>query len=311
MTSGRTVHLIANPNSGRGSQRRAEKIDLFRETLLSHGVGSSLSLTVSVGDAARLAREATQRGEREIVVAGGDGTINEALQGLIGTGARLGVLPSGTANVLARALSLPSDPERAARVVALGASRKIYAGLATEEATGARRYFLLMAGAGLDASVVARVSPRLKRRVGEAAFWFSGLSHLVSWEPAPFSVEIGGETHAATFAAIGRAPRYGGELSITPRARLDAPEFEVCVVDTRSRLRYLRLLAHSLRAGGAPEGRGGVRYFRATRVRAVGGGALVQADGELIGALPMTFEIVADPVEVIAPPEDEAGRIGY
>ena len=307
----RTVVLIANPNAGRGGRARASQLERFRALLEARGVRCRLALTRAPEDATRLAREAVAGGEREIVVSGGDGTINEALQSIVGTPARLGILPAGTANVLARELKLPFDAERAAETVARGATRKVYAGLAFCEATRARRYFLLMAGVGLDASVVKRVRPRLKRRVGEAAFWVSGLSHLASWEPVPFHVEIDGRKFPATFAAVGRAAHYGGELSITPRARLDAPEFEVCLINSRSRLRYLQLLAGAMRAEGIEGDRRGVRYLRATRARAEGDGVLVQADGELIGELPMTFEIVPAPIKLIVPPADKPKRIGY
>jgi diacylglycerol kinase (ATP) len=308
----RTVRLIANPNAGRGGARRAAEIARFCELLKRHGVEAEVALTREPNDATRLAREAVAEGAREIVVSGGDGTINEALQSIVGTNVRLAVLPAGTANVLARELSLPFDVERAAALVARGATRKVYAGLAFDETTAARRYFILMAGIGLDASIVNRVRPRLKRRVGEAAFWVSGLSHLASWQPVPFRIEIEGETLDATFAAVGKASRYGGDLSITPRARLDAPEFEVCIIDSQSRLRYLSLLTRVMRAGGAATDMRGVRYLRTTRVRAEGEGVLVQADGELIGTLPMTFEIVPDPLEIVAPHADEKPRrIGY
>jgi diacylglycerol kinase (ATP) len=305
----RTIRLIANPNAGRGGARRAAEIARFQELLKEHGVESELALTQAPDDATRLAREAVAEGVGEIVVSGGDGTINEALQAIVGTNTRLGVFPSGTANVLARELALPFDAARAASVIARGAARKVYAGLAVDETTSVSRYFILMAGVGLDASVVKRVRPRLKRRVGEAAFWFSGLSHLADWQPVPFRVEVGDETFPATFAAIGNAARYGGDLFVTPRARLDAPEFEVCVINSRSRLRYLQLLTHAMR--GVAADRRGVRYLRATRVRAVGDQVLVQADGELIGTLPMTFEIVPRPVEIIAPPADKPRKIGY
>lgn len=256
--------------------------------------------TSAAGDATRLATAAAQAGIEEVIVSGGDGTINEALQGLVGTRVRLGIWPAGTANVLARELQLPFDAERAAEVIARGATRRIYAGCATEELTGARRYFFLMAGIGLDASVVERVSARLKRRVGEGAFWVSGLTHLVRWRPIPFRVEIGEQIFPATFAALGRAAHYGGDISVTPRARLDEPEFEICIVNSRSRLRFLHLLAHALRPDGVRREMPGVRYVRATRARAEGE-ARMQVDGELVGQLPVTFEIVSTPVEVIAP----------
>lgn len=233
-------------------------------------------------------------------MAGGDGTINEALQGLVGTGVRLGVWPAGTANVLARELGLPFDLPGLVEVLARGETRRIYVGGATIEQTGARRYFCLMAGVGLDASVVAHVRPRLKQRIGKGAFWVSGLSHLAYWQPAPFEVEVGQETYEATFAAIGKTAHYGGQLNVTPRARLEEPEFEICLVSSQSRLRFLQLLAHTMRRDGAPRALAGVRFIRATSARATGD-AHVQVDGELIGQLPMTFEIVPEPIEVFAP----------
>ena len=301
MSEPRRILLIANPLAGRGGQRaRAFRTARFHGLLREGGVECEIAFTAAPGDATRLAREANGAGFREVVVSGGDGTINEALQGLVGTGVRLGVWPAGTANVLARELKLPLDVEGAARAVVRGETRLIYAGCATWEETGERRYFLLMAGIGLDASVVERVRPRLKRRVGKGAFWVSGLSHLAAWRPRQFEIEAGGHTVPATFAAVGKAAHYGGELGITPRARIDAPDFEICAVDSASRLRYLRLLSHALRREGVPATTSGVRFLRATRARATGDAA-VQVDGELFGRLPMTFEIVADPIEVIAP----------
>src|SRR2546423_12172076 len=177
MTSARTVQLISNPNAGRGGRQRAAEVARFCALLEARGVAVEVLSTTAPHDTTRLAREAAERGAREIVVAGGDGTINEALQGLVGTGARLGIWPAGTANVLARELGLPFDLPGVVDVIARACSRRIYLGCATEEATEARRYFCLMAGIGLDASIVARLPPRLTRRVGQGAVWGSGLRH--------------------------------------------------------------------------------------------------------------------------------------
>ncbi|HYY57790.1 MAG TPA: diacylglycerol kinase family protein [Pyrinomonadaceae bacterium] len=300
MTERTVAVLISNPNAGRGGRARAREVERFRDHLRSRGIEVEVLNTSGPRDAARLAGLAAARGGvREVIVSGGDGTINEALQGLVGTGARMGIWPRGTANVLARELGIPSDAAAAAEVIARGVSRRLHIGTATAEASGERRYFLLMAGIGLDASIVEGVRPRLKRRVGEAAFWYSGVVHLLRWRPLPFRVEIDGETYPATFAAVGNAPHYGGDLSITPRARLDQPEFEICVINSRSRFRYLRLLSRALR-GGVPPGTPGVRFIRSTCARATGD-VLVQIDGEVIGRLPMTFEIAPHSIEVITP----------
>jgi diacylglycerol kinase (ATP) len=295
----RTVVLISNPNAGRGGAHRASAVDRFCEHLNSHGIKVEVVHTTGPGEAEHLAARAVTEGVREVIVSGGDGTINEALQALVGNEARLGIWPSGTANVLARELNLPFSAEAAAEVIARARQRPIYAGCAIEEQTARRRYFVLMAGLGLDASIVRRVRPRLKRRVGEAAFWYSGLEHLARWQPVPFKVEVDGQTFPATFAAIGKAAHYGGNLAITPRARLGEPEFEICLINSRSRIRFLYLLSHAMR-GGVTRDTPGVRFIRTKRTRATGD-VLVQADGELIGQLPMTFEVGSQAINVIAP----------
>ena len=294
----REAVLISNPNAGRGGLQREREIARFCASLKKRGVEVQALNTNGPNDAARLAADAAREGVRDVIVSGGDGTINEALQGLMGTGARLAVWPRGTANVLAHELSLPFDAEDAAEVIARGRALPVYVGCATNETTGEQRYFFLMAGIGLDASVVQHVRPRLKRRIGEAAFWYAGLGHLAHWQPSPFNVEVEGETYRATFAAIGKAAHYGGNLAITPRARMEDPDFEVCIVNSKSRLKFLHLLSHAVRRSGVAENTRGVRFIRATRAR-VTGNALVQIDGELTGQLPITFEIAPSPIEII------------
>jgi diacylglycerol kinase (ATP) len=289
--------LIYNPNAGRGGARREREVSQFCSYMEELGLAIEAWKTRAPNDATELVRRAAAEGVNQVVVSGGDGTINEALQGLIGTDMRLGIWARGTANVLARELKLPFSVRQAAEVVARGETERIYVGCATVEETGERRFFILMAGVGLDASVVRNVRPRLKRRIGKGAFWFSGLSHLARWRPVPFEVEVDGQSFPATFAAVGKSSRYGGDLAITPRARLEEPEFEICLINSHSRLRYLHLLSHAMREG-LQSNRPGVRYLRATRARATGP-VMVQVDGELLGMLPMTFEIEPFPINII------------
>jgi diacylglycerol kinase (ATP) len=295
----RRAILISNPKTGRYGSRRLRSIEDVASQLRSLGVEVDLKLTTAPGEATDLAARAASNGSTDVIVAGGDGTINEAIQGLAGTHARLAIIPRGTANVLARELNLPLDEEQAAAIVARGNARRIHLGLATEETTRKSRLFVLMAGIGLDASVVQRTHPRLKKRIGKGAFWISGLSHLADWKPSPFTLEIDGREYTGTFAAIGKAARYGGDLLITPGARLEKPEFEICIIETLSRVSYLRLLSYAVRAG-MPRNLPGVRFVNATRVRATGD-APVQVDGELLGQLPMRFEIAPESLEVIVP----------
>ncbi len=297
MSKRRTI-LISNPKTGRYAARQLPSLEAICEQLRQLGLEVELAVTTGPGDATRIAAQAADNGHSDVIVSGGDGTINEALQGLVGKEARLAVLPHGTANVLARELKLPLDCQQALAVIARGRSRRIHVGCAIGS-SGAKRFFLLMAGIGLDASLVGRVHPGLKKRFGKAAFWYSGLTHLTNWKPVPFELEVNGEYHTATFAIIGKAASYGGDLTVTPRARLDQPEFEICLVESTSRLRYLHLLSYAMR-GGVPNDKRGVRFLCATRAFAQGT-APVQVDGELIGRLPMSFEIAPYSIEVIIP----------
>jgi diacylglycerol kinase (ATP) len=295
----RKAILISNPKTGRYATRRLPAIEVIHSQLSAAGLEVELVATTAPGDATRIAADAARNGLSDVIVAGGDGTINEALQGIVGTSVRLGILPRGTANVLACELGLPIDCHRAASVIAQGKTQRVHIGCATNENNGSKRHFLLMAGIGLDASVVRGVQPGLKKRFGQGAFWFSGLSHLADWKPEPFEIEVDGKHFTATFATIGKAASYGGDLTVTPRAQLDQPDFEICVIDSTSRLRYLYLLSHAMRRG-VPPGRIGVHFLRATNARATGD-AGVQVDGELLGSLPMRFEIAPQSLEVIVP----------
>lgn len=295
----RKALLISNPKTGRYGSRRAPQLNKVCDYLRDQGIEIELVVTTGPGDATRLAASATEKGFNEVLVSGGDGTINEVLQGMIGTGPRLGILPTGTGNVLARELKLPLKSAQAVEVIARGLTRRIYAGCAIDETFGTRRYFLLMAGIGLDASVVSRVHPGLKKRIGKAAFWYSGLSQLADWQPIPFEIEVDRVSYEATFAVIGKAAGYGGELAVTPRARIDRPEFEICIIGSRSRLRYLRLLSYVMR-GGIPANKQGILFLHSAAAY-VRGDTAVQVDGELIGNLPMHFEIAGQTIEVIVP----------
>jgi len=295
----RSAILIANPKTGRYGSRRLRPIEQVASQLRSLGLDVELKLTSAPGEATEIAAHAARSGTSDVIVAGGDGTINEAIQGLAGSKARLAIIPRGTANVLARELKLPLDDEQATLIAAQGTARRIHLGLATEETSGTSRLFVLMAGIGLDASVVQRVQPRLKKRIGKGAFWISGLSHLADWQPTPFTLEIDGQRYIGTFAAIGKAARYGGDLLIPPEARLEEPQFEICLIETLSRLRYLQLLSYAVRAG-MPRNKPGVRFLKTASVRATGD-APVQVDGELIGQLPMRFDISPHSLDVIVP----------
>lgn len=291
--AGSNAVLIYNPISGRRGAR-TESVATMADALRARGLRVVPRMTASPGDATALAREAAAAGAGVVIVHGGDGTVNEAVQGLAGGSTPLAVWPGGTANVLARELGLPSAPERVADVIAAARIRRVSLGRAGE------RYFLLMAGVGLDAAVVRDVNPGLKRLTGEGAYWMAGLKQLADWRPTRFSIEADGQQHGATFAVIANAASYGGGFRFAPEASMDDDVLDLCLFDSDKRHRFARYLAAAFT--GSHLGLPGVTYLRARRALAHGTDEqLVQVDGELLGPLPMAFECVPAALSLVVP----------
>ncbi len=208
----RSAVIIYNPGSGR-RRGRHQAVSQMVELLQPRGLSVEPRATAAPGDATRLSRDALAAGVQTIVVHGGDGTVNEALQPLVGGPTPLAVWPGGTANVLARELALPGDLEGVADMIAAGRTRRVSVGRAGS------RYFLVMAGVGLDAALVRAVNPRLKRLTGQGAFWIAWLQQLIRWQPQPFMIEVDGQRYGATFTVLANAASYGGGLRIAPASQ--------------------------------------------------------------------------------------------
>jgi diacylglycerol kinase (ATP) len=300
MSKARNAVIVFNPRSGAHRKRdRTEEVRGFVRLLAQRGIDAEPWPTTGPGAASELARRAVEQGVDLVVGSGGDGTLNEVLQGMVGSRTPLGVWASGTANVLAHDLGLPTGLEAIADTIASGRERRIAVGLAGV------RYFFLMAGIGLDASIVKNVSPALKAKAGEAAFWLSGLKHFVAWKPEPFTLVVDGVEYEGAFAAIGNSPSYGGGFKVTPRADLDEAQLDVCIFPTRRfAFTYTRDMVACM--FGDPTRFGDVTYVKAHTVDARGNAEnqpWVQVDGELLGPLPMRFEAVPDALTVLVSKE--------
>lgn len=275
-------------------------IEEIQQALRGFGIEVKLEPTTGPGSATEIARAAVERGEKMIIVCGGDGTINETVQPMVGTDCALAVWPGGTANVLARELKLPNDPDTLARIIATGVTRRISVGHAYKRESGWQRYFLLMAGIGVDAAIVQGVDPQLKRRTGVGAFWVSALNYLRRMPLTPFSLGIGQEHYDATFACIGNAAEYGGWFNLTPEASLEEGTLDVCIFNSRNRAGLLWSAFRGLR--GTHLKSSDVVYRKAVVAYANSNtDAMVQLDGEVVGTLPMLFASLPEALSVVVP----------
>lgn len=272
---------------------RAHKI------LTAQGRRVTLCPTTGPNTAGAIAHQQIARGADLIIVAGGDGTINEAAEGMIGSSIPLGVLPCGTANVLAMELKLGSDPVRAARRLDELRPRRIAAGHILCEDRKVSRHFLLMAGIGLDAHIVYNVNAGLKARTGKFAYWVAGWS-LLGKRLAQMDVEVGGARHRCSFVLLSRVRNYGGDFEIAKTVRLTDATFEAVLFEGETATRYVTYFAGM--AANRLTGMKGVEILRADKAKVASGEtAYVQIDGEFAGRLPAEVRIVPNALTLLMP----------
>jgi len=237
-TPAKSVLLIRNPIAGR---RRQGLVDAVMRQLEAEGWTVEKVDTAAAGDARRLAESREVDRYAVIAVAGGDGTINEVVNGLAarGEGAPpLAIVPLGTANVLAHELGLAAKASAVARTITSGRAVLVHPGQASGE--GDPRCFSLMAGAGFDAKVVAGVSAPLKRRFGKAAYVWRSLIETRRYRPVRYAVEIDGVPYEAASVIVTRSRHYAGPYVVAPNAALGEPLLHVCLFERWGRRQTLR-----------------------------------------------------------------------
>ena len=259
--------------------------------------------TTGPATAGAIARAHIAQGADLIVVAGGDGTINEAAEGIVNTDVPLAILPGGTANVLAMELKLSKRLERVAARLDECRPRRISVGHVTC-APNISRHFLLMAGIGLDAHIVRHVNPDLKARTGKFAYWVAGWS-LLGRRLAQVDVEIDGQPYGrCSFALAAKVRNYGGDFEIAREVTLFDDQVEVVLFQGRSSVPYVKYFAGM--ALNRLNGMRGVTVLRGEclKLRPAGNDpAWVQIDGELAGQLPAAIRIVPQALTLLVPPE--------
>lgn len=293
-----SICIIFNPAA------RGEKARRFRRHLDAIGAQSTLKLTSGPGDARRLAAEAVAEEFETVVAAGGDGTVNEVLNG-IGDArdgferARLGVLPLGTVNVFARELNLPLKLGAAWEVVLTGNETRIDLPKVDYGADGASqsRYFAQLAGAGLDARAVELVDWEWKKKIGPLAYVVAGFQALAGM---PSQITVADGRHALTggLVLVGNGRLYGGPFRVFPKADLRDGLLEVCVFPRVNWLTLARC-GPSLLAGGVLPASSN-QVFQAQSVTLTSPASTpIQIDGELLGHLPATFSIERSRLRVV------------
>lgn len=291
---GRQVTLLVNPTSGRGAGAPAGRRAADR--LVDAGLSVSEVVGRDVREAADLAKEAVEAGAEALVVVGGDGMVHLGVQAVGGTDVPLGVIPAGTGNDFARALGIPlNEPELGADIVVGGRTRRVDLGRSEDQ------WFACVVAAGFDARVNDRANrirwPRGPRRYDLATFIELGVFH-----PIPYTLDLDGEILEldAMLVAVGNTPSYGGGLLITPGASLDDGLFDVLVVAPVSKLTLLRVYPKV--RYGTHLAHPAISVRRARRVRISAPDVTAYVDGERLGPLPRTFEVVPHVLSVLAPP---------
>jgi diacylglycerol kinase (ATP) len=316
----RKAALLYNPDSGGRRARRQKELESVLALLRGANIEATLVLTDSPAHAEEKARQAVLAGCDTVFACGGDGTIHNILQVLANTSVALAILPMGTANALAHDLGLPFNVVAAAQAALHAQSRRIalgrveYLGL---HGTPGSRFFIVAAGAGVDAHLFHQLHPGTKHRMGMAAYYAKAWHLWFSYPMTRFQVEFA-ETgsnelkHAEVTELMAvRIRNFGGVLQeLAPGASLDRDDLRLVVCRTASRLSYLLyvirgLLRRNWKIPGidlAFSERASCRYRRASASSDSSHPQVyVEADGELVGTLPAEISIARDALTLLAP----------
>lgn len=288
--------LIVNPVASRTPA--AKKLRRAEAELARRGFLTTVYPTSGPLEATALARRAVGEGSGLVISIGGDGTLNEVINGIAGNPVRLGIIPAGLSNVLARELEIPEDFDRALEVILAGRVRRIDLGLVND------RYFSIMVSVGLDAEAVRIVNPTAKRFLRRYAYHLAGFQALAFFRPGPFALILDGEEELAGWAAVISNSRfYGGPHQITPAARSDDGLLHCCVFERGRRRDYARYFWGVLRKNHHRFA--DVAFRTARTVEITTPGLPIQADGDYVGRTPARLRILPGELAILAPEKSE------
>lgn len=287
--------LILNPLAGRCHQLHDEQ-ELLRR-LAAVGLDCEQVLTRGPGEATRLAREAALQGYDRVIAAGGDGTVHEVLNGLAETETAMGVIPLGTENILAREIQIPCrDLDAACQALASGRTVWVDVGRTPQ------RYFLLMAGLGFDAQVVGEVDPDFKRICRSFAFFATGFSTLVHYDPPRVRLTVDGQTEYLRpwGLIVSNATLYAWKVRVAPRASMTDGRLDVVAFVAGNRLDFLGQALRSLFRGEMVGP--GIRHWKAREVQVTVSRPLpLQLDGEIVEESELSFRLLPAALRLVVP----------
>lgn len=317
----RKALLLYNPLSGRRPWRRLADVEAAAAVLRRNGIEASTTPTRAAGDATEQVRQAITEGCDAIFACGGDGTVHDVLQGLVGTDASLGVIPLGTANSLAHDLGFPESPAGAARAALSATPSRVAVGRLEYRNFAGKpqsRYFTLAVGIGVDAHLFYNLNPVLKRHLGMMAYYAKATRLWLTHKMENFEVEITDGVPArrdevSQLLAV-RIQDFGGILrELAPGASLERDDLRLVLFHTRSRAAYLGYVIRGLlgKRWQVP----GIELIHSSGVscRVLASAAhvprmFVEADGELLGTLPAQISVVPDAVNLLVPSENKPRR---
>jgi YegS/Rv2252/BmrU family lipid kinase len=287
------IDVIYNPVAG---PKRGNRIDRVREFLSSRGIPFRIRETGGPGDAVLMAREAAHAGAETVVAVGGDGTLNEAANGLAGSATRLALVPLGTGNVFAKEFSLPPTVEGCLALLDDGKTVSVPLAKAND------RYFVLLASAGFDAEVVERMTYRQKNTLGISAYVLVGARHILRTHPTLWVEFPDRERIEAQSVIVARGRKYGGDVTIAPAADLAGNTFQVILLLRKGRWAIARFALDILRGRHVASPHVTVREAPSLVVRCRIPSA-AQVDGDYLGPLPVRFAVTDVPLRIVVPKE--------
>ena len=299
--------IIYNPASGR-RQHKMHDIEEAIRVLNDAGITAEAVATAHAGSATEIARKAVRDGRQMVIVCGGDGTINEAVNGLAGSRVPMAVLPAGTANILAKEIGIPWNIPKAARLIAGGQLVRVALGEMawnedlTDGSALKTRHFLCVSGAGPDGAIVHGVDAAKKLRMGILAYWQEGLRQFFTYGFPRFRVQSREHEMTASLIVVGRTKYYGGPFRITTGASLFEDAFEIVAYEGRNRFGVLMCLPAIWL--GCLRRVPGIHAWKTTELTCETiepEEIFSQVDGEAAAALPLRFRIVPDALTLVVP----------